>query len=128
MYKILALALFVTMQIGCASLIPYEPSEVCANKSMILDSMNFSNQTASTYNYRCRVPMSSEDKEQLQTVEKAMVPKIEYNSDIRTKKLKNGLWYIALIVPGIISKIGYNKEKSEAINKSQQIKQEASKK
>lgn len=121
---------------GCATAIPLSYQERCANEGMKLTGVDISSSSGSAYNYkqgstvlntegenlRCEVPSKPEDLQRISELNQVSAPKIRYNSDMGTKRTITGWGYVLYVIPGIAAKIYYDREKSDALSASDQIK------
>jgi len=124
---------------GCATGIRYNSNQECSARGMVLDGVSISHESAraSGYNYysgtttvnasssyesaNCEYPKDDAKKCEAKTYLSSTEPINEYNDGIGGKRLLNGLGYLAFIVPGIVLKIIYDNQRSDAISESRKI-------
>lgn len=123
--------------VGCATAIPLSYHEHCALKGMRLAGVNSGNSYGSansgnvrvnidTYseNVSCVVPQTPVDKCEVSRYLKVVEPKIDYNESLGMKRNITGLGYCAGIVPGVVAKVLYDGQRSDARKASEKLEQE----
>jgi hypothetical protein len=126
--KTLILTLSLAALAGCASPARYSANERCANRDMVLDGITATNTTASNYyvgethayaeSVSCAVPKSEKDRCEVDLYKRTATPKNEYNSSYDSKYFLSGLGYWVAIVPGVVLKVVYDGQLSDAEKKS----------
>jgi hypothetical protein len=135
------LSLVIATLTGCASAIPYTHEERCAREGMVLEGVLLGGGGGSAYNWQtgaivtasshysgvsCRVPQTEAESCRINVLQSEMKPKEQYNSDIRSKVVINGIGYYLLIVPGVVAKVVYDGQKDDAVKQSEQIAEQNS--
>lgn len=124
---------------GCATAIPYGPHEQCAQQGETLEGVstgrgvgytpNFVTgrglmTVSNTYSVNCREPQTEQEKCKIDAIQKEMVPKAEYNEHIENKKIVNETGYLLFLVPGVVAKVLYDDQRSDALAESNKIWEE----
>jgi len=134
--KILFLPILL-FSVSCATYAPKSYKQNCAQKGMVLAGVTESSSSTSFYNFNsnsttysdssgeavtCVVPKNEIEKCEIEVENKVASPIIEYNKSIGTKRLINGAAYGLYIIPGIASKLYYDKMREKALQESDEIR------
>ena len=134
--RTLLLLAVVVVTSGCATAIPYSKEETCAFDGMKLGGVTHSSGSTSLYDpnsgrvlsadssgkgFSCVPPESEKDKCEIDRLNLAVQPKVDYNSNLGTKKWVTGVGYVLYIVPGVVAKLVYDGKYDTAMEKSQEI-------
>lgn len=129
------------MLTGCTTMIPISYQEDCARKGMVLAGVNSFSGDTSTYasNGRSAISISSgetlscvvpKDEAQACEVKKFAAvgePKFRFNSEVKDRRLTEGVGYFFYVVPGLVLRYLHDGVKDEAIAKSDQKAEAAEK-
>lgn len=108
----LALSLFLSFCLsGCITAISYNKNEECALEELAVGQ------------HDCEQPKDLEQKNEVERLKSAMVPKLNFNQEIDQKRILNGISYLFLWV-GLGVYLYFNDKKSQAIRESEAIENE----
>lgn len=101
---------------SCATAIPYSREERCAFQDMKVGAVSFGQATGNNYysSLTC-VPLETDfDRCEYNRITTRAQPKIDYNDNITTKKWINGIGWCLWIIPGVVAKLLYDKQRDNA--------------